>query len=701
MNENLKHLFKEEANELLTELENVLLKLEQEPENNELVDRAFRALHTLKGAGGMFGFTDISMFVHSMESVYDKIRDRTLKINLDIIRYTLRALDIINYMLEIPEEKQTQEIADAIYEITTKFKSFTLLEELPKSETKITVVQKEKVQKKHTYKIIFKPENYLMIYGHNILALIKEIQNLGNTIVTTKFKELPPYNEFNPELLYTDWIIILSTDVIIDTIKDIFIFVESDAKIMVKKLCDYDIFENSITVEKIKFYLQNNEDIDGKIIETLENEIETAISSNSQIKNEILGRAKETTKEKISEQKVSSIRVPAEKLDQLVNLVGEMVTLQARLNQISLTLNNGDLQMLSEEVERLTWDLRDIALNIRMLPIGSTFSRFKRLVFDLSKELNKEIELITEGEETELDKTVIEKLTDPLMHIIRNSLDHGIETPEERIKLGKPSKGTIKLIAKQVGNEVIIEIIDDGKGLDKNKILNKAIEKGLVQPNVELTDTEIYQLVFLPGFSTAEKVTNLSGRGVGMDVVKTFIESLRGSVILESEQGKGTKVIIKLPLTLAIIDGLLVKVYEHIFVLPLSNVEECIELTKKEIEASKGRNIVTIRDEIVPYIRLSDFLNYQYPKLEIEQIVVLRIGDNRVGFCVDYVIGEHQTVIKTLPKIYKNLEGISGATILGDGTIALILDINKIYQLAEKEEMDEIEKYSNLIENWR
>lgn len=701
MNENLKHLFKEEANELLTELENVLLKLEKEPENNELVDRAFRALHTLKGAGGMFGFTDISMFVHSMENVYDKIRDRTLKINLDIIRYTLRALDIINYMLEIPEEKQTQEIADAIYEITTKFKSFTLSEELPKSETKKIVVQKEKVQKKYTYKIIFKPENYLMIYGHNILALIKEIQNLGNTIVTTKFKELPVYNEFNPELLYTDWIIILSTDVIIDTIKDIFIFVESDAKIMIKKLCDYDIFENSITVEKIKFYLQNNEDIDGKIIETLENEIETAISSNTQIKNEILGRAKETTKEKISEQKVSSIRVPAEKLDQLVNLVGEMVTLQARLNQISLTLNNGDLQMLSEEVERLTWDLRDIALNIRMLPIGSTFSRFKRLVFDLSKELNKEIELITEGEETELDKTVIEKLTDPLMHIIRNSLDHGIETPEERIKLGKPSKGTIKLIAKQVGNEVIIEIIDDGKGLDKNKILNKAIEKGLVQPNVELTDTEIYQLVFLPGFSTAEKVTNLSGRGVGMDVVKTFIESLRGSVILESEQGKGTKVIIKLPLTLAIIDGLLVKVYEHIFVLPLSNVEECIELTKKEIEASKGRNIVTIRDEIVPYIRLSDFFNYQYPKLEIEQIVVLRIGDNRVGFCVDYVIGEHQTVIKTLPKIYKNLEGISGATILGDGTIALILDINKIYQLAEKEEMDEIEKYSNLIENWR
>jgi two-component system chemotaxis sensor kinase CheA len=325
-------------------------------------------------------------------------------------------------------------------------------------------------------------------------------------------------------------------------------------------------------------------------------------------------------------------------------------------------------------VERLISELRDTTLTMRMLPIGSTFSKFKRLVRDLSAELGKEIDLETSGADTELDKTVIEKLNDPLVHLIRNSIDHGIEMPEVRKASGKPSKGIVHLAAQHSGDSVLVTIRDDGAGLDKERIKAKAIERGLITPASELTDKEIFNLIFAPGFSTAQKVTSVSGRGVGMDVVKKAIEALRGTIDIDSTCGKGSVITLRIPLTLAIIETLLVRINQSFFVLPLSIVEECVELTRADVEATHGRHLANVRGELTPYIKLREQFAITDSQPDIEQIVILSVGGKRVGFVVDDVVGEHQTVIKTLGKLYRDVRGISGATILGDGTVALILD---------------------------
>ncbi len=313
-----------------------------------------------------------------------------------------------------------------------------------------------------------------------------------------------------------------------------------------------------------------------------------------------------------------------------------------------------------------------------MLPIATTFGRFKRLIRDLSQELGKEIEMSTEGGETELDKTVIDRLNDPLVHIIRNSIDHGIELPSVRETQGKPAKGTIRLSASYSGASVLVTVKDDGAGLDVEAIRQKAIEKGMLSPTAEPTKKELLPLIFAPGFSTAKTVSNVSGRGVGMDVVRKTIDMLRGTIDVESERGSGTSVTLKLPLTLAIIDGLLVKVCDNFFVLPLSTVEECIELIHKKDEPGNGNCLVNVRGELVPYIRLRETFGMGGGLPPVEQIIITEAGRGRIGFVVDRVVGEHQTVIKSLGKVYRNIDGISGATILGDGTVALILDTNRL-----------------------
>ncbi len=386
------------------------------------------------------------------------------------------------------------------------------------------------------------------------------------------------------------------------------------------------------------------------------------------------------------------MRVSSDKLDALVDLVGELVTLQARISQVSLIVHDTQLTSMSEQLERLTADLRDNAMTLRMLPIGTTFSKFKRLVRDLSDDLGKKIEMETSGAETELDKTVIEKLNDPLIHLIRNCIDHGIETPDVRAKAGKNETGTIKLSALHSGASVIITVEDDGTGLNRKAILSKAVQRGIVGPDDELSDEELCGLIFAPGFSTAQKVTSVSGRGVGMDVVKKEIESLGGFVTVKSEEGKNTRVILSIPLTLAIIEGFLVKVGSDFYVLPLSSVEACIELTQEERAQHKGRRIINFRNEILSYVRLRDVFEIEGDEREIEQIVVVRSLDMRVGFVVDQVIGDYQTVIKSLGRIYKDVEGVSGATILGDGTVALILDINKLADIAHREETAELRR---------
>ena len=364
----------------------------------------------------------------------------------------------------------------------------------------------------------------------------------------------------------------------------------------------------------------------------------------------------------------------------MVNLVGELVTVQARLTQSANIKNDSEFIQIAEIVERLTWELRENALSIRMLPIESTFNKFNRLVRDLSKELGKKVDLITEGGETELDKNVIEKLNDPLVHIIRNCIDHGIENPETRKAKGKAETGKIIISALHSGTHVHIKIEDDGGGLNKEAILNKAVERGLIGPDAKLTDKEIFGLILQAGFSTAKEITNVSGRGVGLDVVKSAIETLRGSISIESSQGAGTIITLKLPLTLAIIEGLIIRIDEEHFVIPLSFVEECIELKADDKNKEGRRNLLNVRDEIVPYISLRKRFDIRNNQPEIEQVVVINNNNSKTGLLVDEIIGEHQTVIKSLGKYYKNIEVLSGATVLGNGTVALIMDVPKIIE---------------------
>ncbi len=676
--------FIEEAVELLAELEKSLLELEDNPTDKEIIAKIFRALHTIKGSSGMFGYDEITMFTHDIESVYDNIRNGEILVSKQIIDLTLKASDQISIMLFKDEksinvdESITKEILTSFRAILNNFKKTKSIEKEITPENKSVPVEKEKKPAKIFY-IIFKPEKDIFLTGTNPISLISEIIDLGEIFVQSKFNDAVTLKDLDPEKCYFEWKILIKTSKGIDSIKDIFIFIEDQCILEVNECDKNNILINPERFNEFGEYFNKN-----SFNENFN--IETAITSFSSVQHiekhfEPEKHITKSVQDSHHEQdKVSSIRVSSEKLDELVNLVGELVTIQARLTQISISSNDPVMLSVSEEVERLTWSLRDSALNIRMLPIGTTFSKFTRLVRDLSKELNKEINLTIEGAETELDKTVIEKLNDPLVHIIRNSIDHGIESPEQREKSGKNRVGEVHLSATQSGGNVLIKIKDDGAGLDKEAIRQKAISSGIIAETTELTEAELYSLIFAPGFSTAKRVTNVSGRGVGMDVVKRAIDSLRGNIEVSSKKAIGTTITLKLPLTLAIIDGLLVKIAEDNYVLPLSSVEECIELSSSDIENAHGRHIVNIRGEIVPYLNLRERFSIEGEKPDIEQVVIASFNSTRVGFVVDKVVGQHQTVLKTLGKVYKNIEGISGATILGDGTVALILDIGKLVE---------------------
>jgi two-component system chemotaxis sensor kinase CheA len=381
-----------------------------------------------------------------------------------------------------------------------------------------------------------------------------------------------------------------------------------------------------------------------------------------------------------------TVRVPAERLDELMDRVGELVIAQSRLKQVAAASNDAAVKSVAEEIERLSLELRDTTMGVRMLPISSLFGRFRRLVHDLARDLGKKIDLVTIGEETELDKTVIERLNDPLIHLIRNAIDHGLEDPDGRAAAGKPAQGRITLTAEHVGAEVLVSITDDGRGLDRTRIRARAEENGLVVPGAKLSDNELFQVIFQPGFSTAHEVTNLSGRGVGMDVVKRTIDGLRGKIDIASRPGRGSTMTLRLPLTLAIIDGLLVRVGRGRYVIPLSAVEECVELSTEEDARSRGRSFLNIRGDLVPFLRLRELFNASAAADRYQKVVVVSAGELRVGLVVDQVIGDHQTVIKSMSKLHANVEIFSGATILGDGTIALILDIGHLVEHGQQQE---------------
>lgn len=685
-----KNVFKEEAYELLAELETSLLELEESPSDMDLIGRVFRAMHTIKGSGAMFGFDEIANFTHNVETVFDQVREGNILVTKELINLTLSARDHIRDLLdrsegdgEVDKEKGEALISELKMLMPGSDPEDKMLPDEPKKEP-------DAKSPEVTYRIRFKPAVDIFSNGTNPILLLDELREMGECLVTAHTRDIPSLEDLDPESCHMFWDIVLTTKKPLNAVKDVFIFVEDDSVISIQEVFDHDASVDDMAVDKLGEILVSRGDISredlavalekqtpSKLGQILLKDNKTSLSA---IKSALAEQ--ESIQKKVAQKKEQaaekSIRVPAEKLDHLVDLVGELVTVQARLTQKASTQGEADLISIAEEVEMLTSGLRDNAMSIRMLQIGTTFSNFKRLVRDLAGDLGKKIELTTSGGETELDKTVIERLKDPLVHIIRNSIDHGIEMPDIRREAGKPETGTIHLSARHSGAHVLINISDDGKGLDPAALRKKAEEKGILSPDAELSEKELINIIFAPGFSTAETVTDVSGRGVGMDVVKKSIDELRGSIDIDSQKTKGTSITLKLPLTLAIIDGLLVTVGEGYFVLPLASVEECVELPKEEESHDRKRQILNVRGEIVPYVKLRDEYNIRTEVPALEQVVIMEANGKRTGFVVDNVIGGHQTVIKNLGSAFRDASDISGATILGDGTVALIVDVNKI-----------------------
>ncbi len=766
-----REIFREEALELLGELEATLLELEGEPGNLDLVNRAFRALHTVKGSGAMFGFDDIAEFTHDIENIFDKVRNEELPVTKELITVSFAARDHIMAMLGGPDEaggtvEQGAAILESLRALATpqpvaqapaeepqpatdpepapvagpgeaenlcpepapRGESGAGPEDQPAPETEGECVGPKR------YRIGIRPRVALVEKELRLDPLFEELRGLGLCTVRVDHTGLPGLGELNPRELRLAWEVDLTTNVPKSAIQDLFFFTDVDLDVTfeplpleapapaaavpeclcqtreggasapaapggglaedlpeerpvaldlldtpppVKKLGELLVEEGALTPDALESALKQQKPI-GRILTeaglVTEQQVEKAVARQQREREPI----KAAPAAAAAKDAGTSLRVAADKLDTLVDLVGELVIVQAQISQVVGERGDSTLTMLAEQLERLSAELRDSTLGIRMLPIGTTFSKFRRLVRDLSSELGKEMELVTRGEETELDKTVIERLGDPLVHLLRNSIDHGIEDPETRRAAGKKPAGLILLEAEHSGSEVLIRITDDGKGLDPEVIRAKALDKGLISAEADLTEAEIYKLIFQPGFSTAAKVTNISGRGVGMDVVHRAIDSLRGSIEITSAKGSGTTITIRLPLTLAIIEGLQVQVGDGYFVIPLSIVEECVELHARDKDENRDQQLVNLRGELVPYINLRRWFEIEGAPPPIEQIVITGVEGRRVGIAVDHVIGEHQTVIKSLGRVYRDAEGVSGATIRGDGTLALILDVPRL-----------------------
>lgn len=703
MSEDIKQLrdaFQIEASEILTALEVYLLDLEKDPDNMDAVSAIFGSFHTLKGSGGMCGFDDISGFTHQIETVYDLVRNWKIEVDKALIDLTFAACDQIRDLMDA-DLIGRQAVENRTADILVMFGKFIPEERrapklLKRSGLAEDILAGLDIGRKIVCRIRFRPSRNIFLSGADPLLLFKELRAIGDCRVIAHTDAIPALDNLDAEACYTYWDIILTTAAGLNVIQDIFIFVQDESEVRIdviddgatplgpddySKLGEILVEKKDIRKEDIKEALRERKRL-GEL--PVEKGLIPELSAQSALAGQMQVNLVRDDRQRI--QAMMNIRVASRKLDKLINLVGELVTLQARLSQTALKKGDPELSLISEELDRLVEELRDTAMNMRMLPMGTTFGRFKRLVRDLAAELGKEAELITEGAETELDKTVMEKLNDPLMHIIRNSIDHGIELPDIRRQRGKPRKGAIRLSAFHSGANVVIQIRDDGAGLDRMAIHARALQKGLIQPDTELTEQEIFNLILAPGFTTAVSVTNVSGRGVGMDVVKKAIDNLRGTIKIDSAPQEGATINLILPLTLAIIEGLLVKVGAEAFVIPLSMVEECIELTAREIRQGHGRRLVNVRSQIVPYIRIREHFAINGSEPAIQQIVIANVEGRRVGFVVDSVIGEHQTVIKSLGRFYLGVDGISGATILGDGSVALILDMMRLIQVVEMEE---------------
>ncbi len=701
--------FQEESTELLSDMEDALLQLENEPDNQDAINAVFRAAHTIKGTGGVFGFDDVEAFTHVAESVLDEIRGGEIQITSNLIAVLLKSRDHMGLLVEaavVDGALSAEELNNGEL-LLAELKQFLgengkKDQENDSAKSAGEVVTKKNEDQDWVIKLSF-GENVLKD-GMDPLSFLRYLTKQGDIFeVSTTSKRMPTLSELDPECCYLDLVIGFRSKISTrEDIEQVFEFVKDD--------CNIEIIGPICQSEKNIEALESLPDNVSQLGEML---TETQIIANSDLENvlseqENLRQAHEKEVPRLGEMLVNKgvvekkvvdaalnkqegnkrkaasrqLRVDANKLDELINLVGELVIAGATTNVLAQKTGDRHLVETVSSMSNLVDDIRDSALRLRMVQIGETFNRFQRVVRDVSRDLGKDIRLKINGGETELDKMVVEKIGDPLMHLVRNAMDHGIEISEEREKNNKVTHGTLKLNAYHDSGSIVIQVIDDGRGLDAEKLVSKAVERGIIDKSANLSDKEIYRLIFEAGFSTAEKVTNLSGRGVGMDVVKKNIESLRGTVEVDSVSGEGTTINIRLPLTLAIIDGFLVEVDESTYVIPLDMVEECIELNEEDKDLTVQNNYVNLRGKVLPIMHLRTVFESQKESTKRENIVVVHVAGKTAGLVVDELLGEFQTVIKPLGKIFQNLKCISGSTILGTGDVAAILDVPGLVQQA-------------------
>ncbi len=702
----------EESHGLLEEMEAILLRLENEPQDDETVNAMFRAAHTIKGSAGLFGLDAIVAFTHVVENVLEEVRDGALSVDGELVELLLECRDHIGLLIAVVAESGGA--LDAAQTAAGEALAGRLRARrggAPAHAAGVPAIHESPVAASGGGPVEGDCWHLSIAFGHEVLkngmdpiSFIRYLSTIGDIVsLAIDDSELPGLEEMDPEACYLSYSIEFRSEADKQTIEDVFEFVREDCRLRIFPPPSH----LAAFVERLEHASGNTDMLGQLLIEAgilTGHELETALRAQDSMAagdtgtrppiGEVLVRDGLVQKEVVDvalekqrqirdhkAQEARFVRVSAEKLDELINLVGELVIAGAGASLLARRSGDAALHEANSAVANLVEEIRDGALKLRMVEIGETFNRFQRVVRDMSRELGKDIGLEIGGADTELDKTVVEKIGDPLMHLVRNAMDHGIEAVEARVAAGKPAKGTLRLNAYHDSGSIVIEVADDGGGLKKEKILRKAIERGIVGPGQNLSDSEICNLVFEAGFSTAEQVSNLSGRGVGMDVVKRNIQALRGSVDIESAEGRGTTVRIRLPLTLAIIDGFLVGVGKSSFVVPLDMVLECIELSEADRQIAAARSYVNLRGEVLPFVRLRDEFEIKAPPGKRENIVVVQYGGQKAGFVVDELLGEFQTVIKPLGSVFRHLKSISGSTILGTGEVALILDVPALLQL--------------------
>lgn len=733
--------FFEESREMLQQMEDLLMQLESVPDDPEGLNAIFRAAHTIKGSAGLFGLDFIVSFTHTVENLLDKMREGKVTISGDLVAELLQCKDhiedLVNHAAASSEELDAEKRVHGD-QLTARLHRYLGVAPVVQAQNvaqgAVPVEREPKIEvsgggavDNDAWHISLRFGQDVLRNGMDPLSFIRYLSTMGEIIhVTTIVDGMPTAEEMDPESCYMGFEIDLKSDADKKTLEDVFEFVRDDCKIailpphsrvsayleLIKSLPDEEVrlgeilvASGALTRKELEECLLSEGGVNARLGDLL---VASGSLTSSELKeglndqlatNKPLGQIlidqhsvqqpvvdaaleKQKLVKDAKAQEAKFVRVQAEKLDMLINLVGELVIAGASANLLAQRSKDGAMQEATSEVSRLVEEIRDSALKLRMVEIGETFSRFQRVVREVSKELGKEIGLEISGAETELDKTVVEKIGDPLMHLVRNSMDHGIEPAEVRTQRGKPLKGTLKLNAYHDSGSIVIEVSDDGGGLSREKILRKAIERGIIQNGDNLSDREVCNLIFEPGFSTAEKVTNLSGRGVGMDVVKRNIQALRGTVDIDSQEGVGTTTRIRLPLTLAIIDGFLVGVGDASFVVPLDMVLECLELSDADRKSSGDRNYINLRGEVLPYIRLRDQFEISGAGSRRENVVVVQYSGKKAGIVVDHLLGEFQTVIKPLGSVFRHLKGISGSTILGTGEVALIVDVPSLMHQA-------------------